>query len=142
MKREFSAGGIVFNNQGQVLLTQHSSNKHWGFPKGWIGEGESSKEAALREVKEEGGVETEIIDKVDDQKYIYTHPETKERIFKIVSYYLMKYLSGDPKNHDWEVGEAGWFTPEEALEKIDISANKTLLKKALGMINETELRLI
>jgi len=49
MKREFSAGGIVFNKEGKVLITQHSSNHYWGFPKGHIEEGQTSKEAALRE---------------------------------------------------------------------------------------------
>jgi 8-oxo-dGTP pyrophosphatase MutT (NUDIX family) len=142
MTREFSAGGIVFksdnskallNDQGQVLLTQNSANHHWGFPKGHIEKGQTSKEAALREVKEEGGVEAEIIAKIDDSKYIYTHPETKEKIFKVVTFYLMNYLSGDPQNHDWEVSEAGWFTPEEALKKLSFSDDKRLLKKALEM---------
>ncbi len=135
MKREFSAGGIVFNDQSQVLLTQNSANHHWGFPKGLIDQGQISKEAALREVKEEGGVEAEIIGKVGDSKYVYTHPETKDRIFKVVTIYLMKYLSGDPKDHDWEVSEGGWFKPEEALEQLSFSADKALLKKALEIRN-------
>lgn len=136
MEREFSAGGIVINNQGQVLLTQHSSNLHWGFPKGNINQGESSKEAAVREVKEEAGVEVEIIDKVGDSKYVYTHPKTKEKIFKVVVIFLMKYISGDPKDHDWEVEEAGWYLPEDALSKLSFSQDKTLLKKALEIYGQ------
>lgn len=147
MVREFSAGGIVFNNQGQVLLTQNSSNKYWGFPKGHIEKGQTSKEAALREVKEEGGVEAEIIDKVADSRYIYTfkagykihdlnEPKEGDKIFKVVTIYLMKYISGDPKDHDWEVSEAGWFTPEEALKKLSFSSDKQLLKKALEMYEQ------
>ncbi|MDO8619558.1 MAG: NUDIX domain-containing protein [Candidatus Daviesbacteria bacterium] len=154
MKREFSAGGIVFNQQGQVLVTQHSQNKHWSFPKGWIDPGESPEEAALREVKEEGGVEAEIVEKIGYNKYVYTmngparnaSPARKdssvsgghsdaggEKIFKVVTYFLMKYLSGDPKDHDWEVSEAGWYSSEDALKKLDFSQDKTLLKKALEM---------
>lgn len=133
MKREFSAGGIVFNKKGQVLLTQHSTNKYWGFPKGNVGSKESMKDAALREVKEEAGIGAEIMDKVGDSKYVYTHPETKEEFFKIVTVYLMKYLSGNPKDHDWEVADAGWFEPEEALKKLSFSQDKVLLKKALEM---------
>ena len=128
MKREFSAGGIVFKD-GLVLLTKHSQNKHWSFPKGWIEKGQTSKEAALREVKEEGGVEAEIIEKIGDSKYVYTL--NGEKIFKIVIYFLMRYISGDPKDHDWEVEEAGWFNPEEALKTLDFSRDKELLKKAL-----------
>ncbi len=128
MKREFSAGGIVINSQGQVLLTQHSSNLHWGFPKGNINPGESSREAALREVREEGGVEAEILEKVGDAKYVYSL--NGEKIFKVVSVFLMKYLSGDLKDHDWEVKEAGWFEFKEALKRLSFSQDKLLLKKA------------
>lgn len=160
MKREFSAGGIVFktvrsqgsggsqvlNNKGQVLITQHSSNHYWGFPKGIIDPGQTSKEAAVREVREEGGIEAEIVDKVGDSKYTYvwkegykTHnlesPKTGEKIFKIVTIYLMKYLSGDPKDHDWEVSEAKFVEPNEALKTLSFSQDKQHLKKAIEMWN-------
>ncbi len=131
MKREFSAGGIVFKN-GQVLLTKHSQNKHWSFPKGLIDPGQTSQEAALREVKEEGGVEAEILDKVGYSKYVYTL--NGEKIFKVVTYFLMKYKSGDPKDHDWEVEEADWYTPEEALKQLTFSQDKQLLRKSLEML--------
>lgn len=129
MKREFSAGGIVFNKQGQVLVTQHSQNKHWSFPKGLIDPGQTSKEAALREVKEEGGVAAEIQDKVGYSKYVYTF--NGEKIFKVVTYFLMEYISGDIKDHDWEVEESGWYEPEDALKQLTFSQDKELLKKAL-----------
>ena len=129
MKREFSAGGIVFNNLGQVLVTQHSQNKHWGFPKGWIDKGETVKEAALREVKEEGGIEAEIVEKIGESKYVYTL--NNEKIFKVVTIFLMKYLSGNPEDHDFEVSEANWYSPEDALKQLSFSQDKELLKKAL-----------
>lgn len=129
MKREFSAGGIVFNDKGEILLTQHSSNHYWGFPKGNVGAKESSEEAALREVKEEAGVEAEIVGKVGYSKYIYNL--SGEKIFKVVTVFLMKYLRGDLKDHDWEVSEAGWFGVDKALEKLSFSQDKSLLKKAL-----------
>lgn len=132
MKREFSAGGIVFNNKGQVLLTKHSQNKHWSFPKGLIDPGQTSQEAAIREVKEEGGVEAEIIERLGYNKYVYTL--NGEKIFKVVTYFLMKYVSGDPKDHDFEVEEAGWYSPEEALKQLTFSQDKELLKKASEMI--------
>ncbi|MFH1535783.1 MAG: NUDIX hydrolase, partial [Patescibacteria group bacterium] len=123
------AGGIVFNNKGQVLVTQHSQNKHWSFPKGLIDSGQTPEEAALREVKEEGGVKAEIIDKIGYSKYIYSL--NGEKIFKVVTYFLMKYISGDPKDHDWEVEEAGWYEPEDALKQLTFNQDKELLKKAL-----------
>lgn len=133
MKREFSAGGIVFNNEDKVLITRHSQNHHWGFPKGWIEQGQTIEEAAIREVREEGGVEAEIIDKVGHTKYTYIWE--REKVFKVVTYFLMKYISGDPKDHDWEMEDAGWFDVEEALKILSFSRDKSLLKKALEMKN-------
>ena len=129
MKREFSAGGIVFNSKGQVLVTQHSQNKHWSFPKGLIDPGQTSEQAALREVREEGGVKAEIIDKVGYSKYVYTL--NNEKIFKVVTFYLMKYLSGDIKDHDWEVSDIGWYDSVDALKQLTFAHDKELLKKAL-----------
>lgn len=133
MIREFSAGGIVFNNKGQVLVVQHSTNKHWGFPKGHVEAGQTVKEAALREVKEEGGIDAEIIEKVGESKYIYTN-KAKEKVFKMVTIFLMKYISGDIKDHDFEVSDLGWFSEDEALQKLSFSNDKLLLKKATEMI--------
>lgn len=132
MKREFSAGGIVFNNKGQVLITQHSQNHHWSFPKGLIDPGQTSEQAAVREVREEGGVVAEIIGKVGYSKYVYTFEG--EKIFKVVTYFLMKYVKGNIEDHDWEVQDSGWFAPEEALKKLSFSQDKELLKKALDLV--------
>ncbi len=132
MKREFSAGGIVFNDKGQVLLTKHSQNKHWSFPKGLIDPGQTSQEAAIREVREEGGIKAEIVDKVGYSKYVYTL--NGEKIFKVVTYFLMRYKAGDIKDHDWEVEEAGWFEPAAALKQLTFTQDKGLLKKALQII--------
>ncbi|MBI2012283.1 NUDIX hydrolase [Candidatus Daviesbacteria bacterium] len=134
MQREFSAGGIVFNSKGQVLITQNSSNKYWGFPKGKIESGQTSKETALREVKEEGGVEALILEKIGDSKYVYT--KDGEKIFKLVVMFLMKYLSGDPSLHDYEVSEANWYSYDEAMEKLSFKNDKELLIKASEKIKD------
>lgn len=134
MKREFSAGGIVFNDQGQVLVTQHSQNKHWSFPKGLLDHPEQTiEESALREVKEEGGVEAKILAKVGYSKYVYSF--NNDKIFKVVTYFLMRYLKGDTKDHDWEVSDIGWFDPEDALKRLTFSQDKDLLKKAVKLYN-------
>jgi len=91
-----------------VLLTQHSQNHHWSFPKGLLDHPEqTTEESALREVREEGGVLAEIAGKVGYSKYVYTFNNVK--IFKVVTYFLMKYVSGDIKDHDWEVSDIGWY---------------------------------
>jgi mutator protein MutT len=135
MKREFSAGGIVFNSDGQVLITQNSTNHHWGFPKGHIEKGQTSELAALREVREEGGIVAEIVQKVGESKYYYSREGHK--VFKVVTIYLMNYISGDIADHDWEVSESKWVDPEEALQTLSFDADKKMLKEAIKMKGES-----
>lgn len=133
MKREFSAGGIVFNNKGRVLIRKSAGTEYWSFPKGHIDDGETTGQAALREVKEETGIEAEISNKVGVSKYIYTFPKGT-KIFKIVTFYLMRYIKGNLKDHDYETSDLGWFEPAEALKMLSFSDDKKLLKKALEII--------
>lgn len=133
MKREFSAGGIVIKN-GKVLLIKNAAlrdpNKaYWGFPKGHINPGEKSEAAALREIKEETGIEVEIVKKLGDSRYIFT--KDGEKIFKVVVYFLFEYVSGDLKAQDLEVLEVKWADPEEAMEKLSFTKDKEFLQKAL-----------
>lgn len=132
MKREFSAGGIVFNKH-KILLIRNSSIKNpkksfWGFPKGHIEEGESSERAALREVKEEAGIDAQIVKKLGDSRYVYTRDG--EKIFKMVTIYLMSYKKGKLKADPIEVLELDWFSKEECLAKLSFSKDKDLLIKA------------
>ncbi len=129
MKRvkQISAGGIVFRckkdqptpENTEWLVIQHSGHKGWTFPKGLVGDhnpDESKQEAALREVEEEGGVKAEILDPEPVQTS-YTFRWEDMLIDKTVYYFLMRYLSGDPKDHDWEVSEA-LFLPVDKVRKI------------------------
>ncbi len=135
MKQDFSAGGIVFNNKGQVLLVGNYKPEkdvnYWGFPKGHPEGKESLKEAALREVEEETGVKAEITRKVDDLKYFFYWEG--EKTFKTVTFYLMKYLSGEVKYEESELSGAGWFSPDEVLEKITFKTEKELFNKAMEL---------
>lgn len=154
MKKEFSAGGIVLRlsldklgiaqdkfskDNVEVLLIKAGSlrdrsKKHWKFPKGNIDKGESSKDAAIREVKEETGIDSEILQKAGDSKYIYSL--NGEKIFKIVIYFLMEYVGGDLKPQEGEIEEVGWFEPDEVLKMLSFSADKKLLEKALEIYGQ------
>lgn len=133
MQREFSTGGIVFNKK-LVLIRQSSDSHYWNFPKGHLGKGETGEQAALREVKEETGIEAEIIGVVGESDYIFTFD--KEKVLKHVKYFLMDYVSGDVKDHNFETLIAEWSTIKEALEKLSFPADKTLLKKAIEIWKE------
>lgn len=133
MNREFSAGGIVLK-KGQVLLIKNAALRdpkkaYWGFPKGHINSGEKSEEAAVREIKEETGIETEIIKKLGDSRYVFT--KEGEKVFKVVVYFLLRYVSGKPKPQDLEVLELNWYDPEKAFELLSFQKDKDMLEKAL-----------
>jgi 8-oxo-dGTP pyrophosphatase MutT (NUDIX family) len=104
---------------------------YWGFPKGHINPEESSKDAALREVKEETGLVCEIKEKLGDSRYVFTY--NGEKIFKVVVMFLMEYKSGELVHQQEELLDAKWFDPEDALVVLSFSKDKVLLKKALEM---------
>ena len=103
--RRWSEGGRLKTKDNIVwLIAQHSQHKGWVFPKGLIGDtkvGESSEESAVREVEEETGVKANIIKKLTPVKYFYTWKGEKR--LKTVTYFLMKYISGNIKNHYLEM---------------------------------------
>ena len=139
MKKELSAGGVVFrkkNNQIYVLLVKHTSSNHWGFPKGLVGDQQSNEtleQAALREVKEEGGIKAKIIKKTSIPSQ-YTYTWEKQRIAKTVWYYLMEYISGDPINHDKEVSEAKFISAQKAKKTLTYKNDVLILQKAWKLL--------
>ena len=139
MKREFSAGGIIFKQtkSGPIFLLiknmamRDPDKSYWGFPKGHLNAGESSKEAAIREVKEEVGLRVEIIDKIGQSSYIFQ--VNGEKIFKIVTMFLMQVKKGQILIQDLEISEAKWLGSEQVLELLSFSNDKKLFQKALEM---------
>ena len=138
IKNETSAGGIVFKksnvgltSQVQWLVTQHSQHKGWVFPKGLIGdtnENEKMEEAALREVEEEGGVKARIIHPTPI-KVFYSYVWNDIEVHKTVYYFLMEYISGDPKNHDWEMMDAQFMDEEKAMSILSYPSDKEAFEK-------------
>lgn len=138
MKREFSAGGIVFNKQNQILLINNAAMRdptksYWGFPKGHLDLGETSKQAAIREVKEETNLDVEILNKVGQSQYVFTL--NSEKIFKVVTMFLMKAIGGELKHQESELLDIGWFDYDAALERISFPKDKQLLKHAWEIMN-------
>jgi len=141
MKREFSAGAVVVRSMAgrQWLAAVRPGGKAegvWALPKGLIDEGERAQETALREVTEETGVEGEPVAKLGDVRYVYTWDG--ERIFKIVSFFLVRYRRGRiddvPPAHRHEVTEARWLPLEEAPRLLAYKGEKEMAEKALMML--------
>ncbi len=141
-KREISAGGVVYkkdNSQIFILLILHSgltANKDevWTFPKGHIDGDEKPEETAVREVREETGVTATIIEKLGSIKYTFVWEG--DNVFKIVTWYLMEYVSGDVSGHDYEVMEAKWFEITEAEKLLTYSTDKQTFAKAKKFLTD------
>jgi 8-oxo-dGTP pyrophosphatase MutT (NUDIX family) len=115
-------------------MPTRAGNPSWRLPKGCIEEGESSKEAAIRETREETGCLGEIVTELDDIQYWYTRRDDqgeRSRIQKKVDFYLMAYQNGHVSNHDNEVDEAAWFSFAEALKTISYDAERRVLQEAI-----------
>jgi 8-oxo-dGTP pyrophosphatase MutT (NUDIX family) len=141
MKREFSAGAVVVRSMAgrQWLAAVRPGGKPegvWALPKGLIDEGERAQETALREVTEETGVEGDPVAKLGDVRYVYTWDG--ERIFKIVSFFLVRYRHGRiddvPPAHRHEVAEARWLPLAEAPRLLAYKGEKEMAEKALMML--------
>lgn len=135
--KEWSAGGIVLRRtEGgglDVLVIQHSMHKGWSFPKGWVEEGETPQQAAVREVEEESGVKAEIIADLPLTRYFYVNRE-KQRVAKTVTWYLMRYVGEGDQTHAYEVSAVEWIPLEAVHARLTYKNDKDLFSVALGEI--------
>lgn len=138
MKREFSAGGVVYrSSDGKIEWLvrrptpnpEYKGNLGWSFPKGWIDEGETPEQAAVREVKEEGGVIAKIVRKLPTIKIFFTDKDG-EKVMKFITYYVMEFKKDLPEGAGWETAEVKWVTKAEAMEMLAFGSEKKLLEKA------------
>ena len=113
----------------------------WALPKGKIDPGESAAEAAVREVREETGVEGQLVEKLGDVRYTYTatwEGAKGERIFKIVSFSLLPAGRGRIDEIDdamrVEVDEARWLPLDEAPRLLTHKGEREMAAKALEKI--------
>jgi len=136
---QVSAGGAAFRiNDGKIefAIVAVNPSRRWQLPKGLVDDGETTEQAALREVREEAGIECEIIEKIEKIEYWYFGNENGERVryHKFVHFFLMKYNSGDTKNHDTEVAEVRFVSPDQAIEALAFDAEKEVINKGLQLI--------
>lgn len=138
---QVSAGGVVYRWQAgelQVALISVGEKSRWQLPKGLIDSQEIPEVAAIREVREEAGVEAELLEFIDKIEYWYYSNQKGRRVrfHKKVYFYLMRYLSGDVKNHDQEVNEAAWFDVDPAVEQLAFDSEKDVVRKAVESIQK------
>ncbi len=137
-RKQVSAGGAAFreiDGKFEVALVLMIPEMRWQLPKGIIDPGETPEQAALREVREEAGIECELIEPIETIEYWFVDSRsgTPIRIHKFVHFYLMRYVSGDVADHDHEVAEARWFPVDEAISTLAFDSEKSVV--ILGKAN-------
>jgi 8-oxo-dGTP pyrophosphatase MutT (NUDIX family) len=132
VKREFSAGGVLVRNfRGRPFTAVvRVRDDVLALPKGHPDQGESAAEAATREVREETGLEGQLVEKLGDIRYWYTREG--ERVLKVVSFFLFRYRSGSVREHDHEVESAEWIPLEEAPRRLTYGGERKMAAAALS----------
>jgi 8-oxo-dGTP pyrophosphatase MutT (NUDIX family) len=159
--REFSSGGVVFKkDKGTVLYLVCKSNPskdypgdYWRLPKGWMDDLEGGKhpgpissgevkakeedlvKGAIREVREEGGVDAKIIKKIDTAKYFMT--SSRGRVMKFATYFLMEWVRDLPEGFDFETEKTEWLNYSDAFKRLNSSWEKQILEKANKLLIES-----
>ena len=145
MRREFSAGGVLIrelDGRWMVAAIRPAGRPEglWALPKGQIDAGESGEATALREVAEETGVTGRSLGKLGDVKYWFNWQG--ERIFKVVSFFLVEYENGRlgdiPEAFRHEVDEARWLPLDEAPKLLAYKGEREMVDLALARLAERD----
>ena len=136
---QVSAGGVAFcwkDSDPEIAIVSVKPKLRWQLPKGIVDPGESPEVTAVREVKEEAGVETERLALIETIEYWYRSVKYGKpvRYHKFVHFYLLQYRSGDVSEHDHEIEAARWVRFDEALELLDFRSEREVVEKAREMI--------
>ncbi|HYG97857.1 MAG TPA: NUDIX domain-containing protein [Terriglobales bacterium] len=146
MEREFSAGGVVIHYADErwwvAVIEPRRSNQEkknskrvLALPKGLIDPGEKPADTAVREVREETGIHADLVSKLHDIKYVYVRSwGDKQRVFKVVSFFLLRYRSGKigdiTPEMRVEVEQAEWVPLEEADKRLSYPGEKQVARLA------------
>ena len=147
MAREISAGGVLVRRlRGRwhfAAIRPRGRGEVWALPKGLVDPGEGPAETALREAEEETGLAARLERKLGDVRYVYTRRGTGERVFKIVSFYLLRYRSGRIGNiqpaMEIEVAEARWLPLEDGPLLLAYGGERDMARKAASALEDEAL---
>jgi ADP-ribose pyrophosphatase YjhB (NUDIX family) len=133
---EFSAGGVVVRGDECVVIVpvkrSQDGKRVLALPKGHLDGDETAEQAATREVREETGVEAELVEQLGEVAYFYQRKG--RRIHKRVRFFLFRYVSGSTDDHDQEIEEARWMPLAEAAEKLTYAGEREMAARALSRV--------
>jgi 8-oxo-dGTP pyrophosphatase MutT (NUDIX family) len=137
-RREVSAGGVVYRRDGddvEILLAARRTRRGdlaWGLAKGGIEADESTEDAAVREVREETGIEAAIEESLGDTRYFYVWDDVRVR--KVVHFFLMRAIGGDTTDRDDEMEDVQWFPLDRALKRAAYRGEREVLARAAKLL--------
>jgi 8-oxo-dGTP pyrophosphatase MutT (NUDIX family) len=134
-----SAGGVVYrlvDGQVEIVLCGRDNPVRWSLAKGTPDADESLEETALREVREETGLEVRLEEPIKSIDYWFSDREDSVLYHKTVHFYLMAPTGGDTDQHDPEFDVVQWFPSNEALKFLAYANEADVLKQALVLISK------
>jgi 8-oxo-dGTP pyrophosphatase MutT (NUDIX family) len=139
IREQVSAGGVVFRGEKEsveVVIVAVGGQNRWQLPKGLVEAGENPEVAAVREAREEGGVSSEVVQLIETIEYWYAGLDNgiRVRFHKRVHFYLLRYISGDTKEHDWEVNEARWVPIGDATSQLAFDNERRVMEQARDLV--------
>lgn len=134
-KIQVSAGGVAFRTNGdqtEIALISVGEDGRWQLPKGLVNRDEQPEAAALREVREEAGITTDMVEPLETIEYWYvsTNRGQRVRFHKFVHFFLLRYKSGQVTEHDHEVNEARWVEINQAQAMLAFKSEKKVVQQA------------
>ncbi len=132
VEEHFSAGGVVYrtaDGKVEVVLCGRDKPPLWALPKGTPDQGETIEQTALREVREETGLQVALEEDLGQIEYWFNKPGA--RVHKRVRFFLMSPTGGSTDDHDPEFDRVSWFPMEKALEIATYPTETGILKRAL-----------
>ena len=137
--RATSAGGVVhrsLDGRIQVVLAHRRTPALWALPKGTPDSGETIEETALRETREETGLEVEVERPLTAIRYFFVRGST--RFHKTVHFFLMRATGGATDAHDHEFDEVRWMDLPEALAVMTHATERSVVEEAAAVIHDEE----
>jgi 8-oxo-dGTP pyrophosphatase MutT (NUDIX family) len=139
VREQVSAGGVVFRGEQtgvEVVIVSVGGRNRWQLPKGLVDEGEKPEITAVREAREEAGVDSEVVQHLETIEYWYAGLDGGERVrfHKHVHFFLLRYLAGDTHDHDWEVNEARWVPIDDAARQLTFDSERRVMERASRLL--------